>query len=41
MYRADEVPDAIIAVYDVIKRLQEAEVESGYQVKKLVEWVKA
>lgn len=38
---ADEVPDAIIAVYDVIKKLYEAEAESGYQVEKLVEWVKA
>jgi hypothetical protein len=32
---AADVPDAIIAAYDVIKALQDAEARSDYQVDKL------
>jgi hypothetical protein len=37
---ADEVAQEIVACYDVVKKLQQAEEESGYQVAKLLEIAK-
>jgi hypothetical protein len=37
---AVEVAQAIVAHYDIVKKLQQAEKKSGYQVEKLVEAAK-